>query len=469
MAAAGRWCAAHWPELSILAFGISLRISMAFTYELSLGYDYSYHLRYVEILFERGELPRLDETIEAYHPPLSYLLATALMKLGLRGQSLIVLPVACGILRLGLFWYGFSKYLPTSRVARLVAMWVAAVLPSSVHLDGMLTGEALQNLLAVATLVLVPRAFEAEGKKRYWWTLPIGLLVGLALLTKVSALVIFGAIGLGALIELARRRADGLRPMMGRLMPWLAGAAVIALTVSPYAIYNLQRVGKPFLTSLDVPGWESIPKTPYLDRRTLGYFVSWSAELYALPFYPSASQPHARFLPVAIVSTFVDYYHYNFARPAHGRGDAIVNGKAFDTRTMPFAVGSAVAGTAIAFAVIAAWFGAWIFLWRSRDHGRLTLLLVPLVALAGQLHFAISLPFDHQGVVKGLYMQFGCSPLYALVGVAAAWLWTRRASKVHLGAFAGLIVALGVVGVYAVFCRFVIPVLGGARSFAPFG
>lgn len=355
------------------------------------------------------------------------------MHLGLRGQELVVVSVFCGIARLALFWFAVERYLPGGPVARRVALWVAAVMPSSVHLDGMVSGEALQNLLAVAVLLLVPLAFQAEGTKRYRWTVPLGLLVGLALLTKISALVLVGAIGLGALIELARRRSDGMRPMVRRLVPWLAGAGVIALTVSPYAAHNLQRVGKPFLTSLDLPGWEAPPKTPYLDRRTLGYLTYWSADIYGLPFYGSGTHPHARFWPVVIVSAFVDYYHHNFARPSIGRGDMIVNNKAFDSRSLPWAVGSAVGGTGIALAVVIAWLAAFGWLWRIADYGRLTILLVPLMAVLGQLHFAISLPFDNWGVVKGLYMQFGCSPLYALTGVAAAWLWIRRASKVWLG------------------------------------
>ena len=47
---------------------------------------------------------------------------------------------------------------------------------------------------------------------------------------------------------------------------------------------------------------------PYLDRRTLGFFVGWSNSIFEYPYFPSA---RSRFLPVLIASTFVDYYNFS--------------------------------------------------------------------------------------------------------------------------------------------------------------
>ena len=55
-----------------------------------------------------------------------------------------------------------------------------------------------------------------------------------------------------------------------------------------------------------------------------------------------------------------------------------------------------MAGTLIALVTVIAWFGAARALWRRRDDGepdpRFALLLAPLGALLGQLHFATKYP-----------------------------------------------------------------------------
>jgi hypothetical protein len=55
------------------------------------------------------------------------------------------------MLRLLLIWVALERWLPESRVARRVALALAAVLPSSAHLDGMITNETLLMLLSAAS------------------------------------------------------------------------------------------------------------------------------------------------------------------------------------------------------------------------------------------------------------------------------------------------------------------------------
>ena len=78
-----------------------------------------------------------------------------------------------------------------------------------------------------------------------------------------------------------------------------------------------------------------------------------------------------------------------------------------------------------------AWLGGERALWRRRDDGepdpRFALLLAPLGALLGQLHFATKYPNDTFGPIKGAYLQFVAPVLCALFGLGVAWMWRRRA------------------------------------------
>jgi hypothetical protein len=92
---------------------------------------------------------------------------------------------------------------------------------------------------------------------------------------------------------------------------------------------------------------------------------------------------------------------------------------------------SVVAGSllALVLAVTTVLAGRW--LWRLRDP-RLALVLLPVLGVLGQMHFATRYPADTDGPIKGTYVQFAMLPAFALVGLAFETLardparWKRR-------------------------------------------
>ena len=167
---------------------------------------------------------------------------------------------------------------------------------------------------------------------------------------------------------------------------------------------------------------------------------------------PTGLKPNPRFFPVLIATTFNDYYIYGYS-----------GGGRYGRRNWVSAAGvalgclSVAGGTLIALVTTMAWFGAVRRLWRRRPDGepdpRFALLLVPLIGLLGQLHFAVKYPNDNFGPIKGAYFQFVAPVLCAMFGVGVAWMW-RRGRRLWR---AGAVVALGglaLVAVYSVHARF---------------
>jgi hypothetical protein len=115
-------------------------------------------------------------------------------------------------------------------------------------------------------------------------------------------------------------------------------------------------------------------------------------------------------------------------------------------------IGSVIGGASIALVTVVAWFVAWVTAWRRKEVVRPLFLCVPLVAMLGQMHFGIQYPIDIVGPIKGVYMQFASPSLYALFGLAVAWLWkrpwARPLSVVQL-------IALAAVSAYTIYCRLV--------------
>ena len=436
----------HAPELMLFTLGVVLRYAMLTGYDIRWSYDSDDHWPYIAWFSNNWKLPPLSLSRETYHPPLYYVMAGTLLRLG-AGRGVQALSFACGCVRLGLIWFGLERYLPNRRMARIVALALAAVLPASVHLDGMITGEPLSCLLATAALLLGAQTLRTSGGARYRYAILTGVAVGLQLLTKVSALATIGALGLAALLELVRRPV-GEEGRLRRFAPWLAGLLVAGAVSGWYFARNERLHQKAFLSGFDggdVWYLADTQKTPYLDRRTLGFFLAWPIAVFKHPYAPVAAVP-ARFWPLIVTSTFVDFYNYHFApppRPDERPGPA-------RRALLPFSIASSIGGASIALATAVAWAVALVSTWKRKEMVRPLFLFMPLVAVLGQLHFGVQYPVDIVGPIKGVYMQFASAPLYALFGLAVAWLWERAWLRplaiVELA-------ALGAVAAYTIYCR----------------
>jgi hypothetical protein len=462
-----RWLTRNGPETVIISLGIALRLSMLTNFDYRWSYDFSDHAVFIRFVASTFGLPPLDLTREAYHPPLFYFMAGALTRLGVGESRLGAISVVCGVLRLLVLRVVFARWLGRSSLAARVALLVAAVQPTSIHLEGMITGEGLSNLeTAVVMWVLPPmfwpRVSRGPGQTTLPWgrAVALGVVLALALLTKVSALSTLFALGIGigarvlwsVVARLRRPRAQALREdgVWRFIGGWVIVAAVVVGLSGWYFARNQRLYGKPFLSGFDGPdkgAMAGIWEKPLRTRRPAEYFYCWSNDIYRYPYYASGVDPRSCFWPQLVASSWTDFYRYAFS---YGR----VAG-AQQTPILQAARGSVVAGTLLAVtAAITTGVLLW-WAWKRRSGAALALLSLPIVALVGQLYFATAFPIDSGGMVKGLYMQFASPPLYATVGVAASWL--RRRSRLGAVLAFAVMASIALVGFYSLACRFLPP------------
>lgn len=443
------------PEIALVLLGCALRAAFGASYEIRLGYDFYHHAHTIAWWMQHFQLPPIDLSREAYHPPLYYLLTGSLGRagVGLLGMGLVSLALAC--LRLGLLAVALVGHLPQQRMARLVALALAAVLPAAVHMDVMVSNEALLATLAMLALALLPSAFAESARTRWRASIGLGVTLGLALLTKVSSLVIVAALATTVVLVFVRERGSSAQQRLRRLAPPIAALALALLCSGWYFAHCKIAYGKVFVTAYDNSYQRRDRRhidQPLWSRRPASYFFGWNLDIYRFPFYPSAALPDARFFPMVIASTFADYYNYGLAPYPALAAPALKAGlrPLRPTVVKPAAV-SVASGTLIALLTAAAFVAAVVWCWRRRAHAMLGLLLVPALALAGQAYFAMSIANDAEGLVKGSYLQFAAAPLFALFGLAVAWSWQRRALRA-----AAVLALLAVAGVaqYVVFCLF---------------
>jgi len=140
--------------------------------------------------------------------------------------SLAALPVV----------YGFGRRRFDPNVG-LGAMAVLAVLPVHVIYAGFALRESLVALTTLAAVWGVTEVWAARGVRAAWgWGVAAGLMTGLAILARNTAMAVAAGVGLFALARHGRRR----------LGPLLTGGAVTAAVIAPWAWATYQEYGQPF-------------------------------------------------------------------------------------------------------------------------------------------------------------------------------------------------------------------------------
>jgi hypothetical protein len=441
------------PEIALLLLGVALRLAALINVDPMWGYDADGHLEYAQWFTKHWTPPPVDAFFHAFHMPLYYAVCGLILRAGGHVGALRFLSIVLGSARLGLLWLGLELYLPGRRLARLWALTLAAVLPVALFTDVTLGGEVLQNLLSVIALLLAPRMLRAQGGARWRVAGTLGLVLGLCVLTKISAMTLFAAIGLALLVQVVfEGRTLGERLRLAA--PFALTLAVAFALLAPVLVRNVRGAGTPFPSSFDTSEakqMDALKDKPVVDRRSIGYVFLWSREIYRRPYTPAGIEPQPRFFPVLLASTFGDYLNYESPRREERPGDTMVNSRPLGReRLIPWRL-SVLGGTAIALASFCCWLACLQVLWERREAVRLPLLLAPPLAIAALLHFTIAHPFDYLGVIKSAYVQVGCAPVYGLFGLAVDSLWSRgRGGRVLAGvALAGL----GLVTFYTFFCR----------------
>lgn len=464
-----RWLRAHLPELIALGVGVLLRLSMALTYDARIGYDYSAHWPNILHYATQHALPPFDVNTASAHPPLYYVIAAALVSLGLGEGALGWLAALWAITRLVIIWAALERWLPESRIARRVALATACVLPTAVHLDGMITNEALGMLFAAIVLLLMPSAIVAVRRGRVAPMVGFAVVLGLAMLTKLTALILMLSGAVAVALEIARA-PSWTQALRARWRPLLAGALVLVAMTGWYFRRNVAATGMLAPTAFE--GSQKVNQAPYetipyVERRPIGFYVGWNLGIYTHPLYPTGLQPDARFFPVLIATTFNDYYSFSYSGGGKYRAARRwVSGAGVTLGCM-----SVMGGTLIALVTVIAWPAVTRALWRRRDDGepdpRFALVLAPFFALLGLVHFVTKYPNDTLGPIKGAYLQFVAPVLCALFGLGVAWMWRQRARRLWRVPAVLALGGLALVAAYSVHARF--PRFGSdANTAAPF-
>jgi hypothetical protein len=276
-----RGAAAVWlPILSLWLFVFAFRAVRLPEY---VGFDGPDHLAYVQAV-ARGSLPLANEGAQTYHPPLFYAVSAALLSL-FHGPGypprivLRVVPFAAGLVQVGIAWALARRLFPADPARAALAALCAALFPVNLYMSAYLGNEPLHAALAALALLVASRCLLARDAPAGPPVL-LGALLGLAILTKVSSLVLvpFAAGFLAAKEWLADGR---------RLVPACLRAALVVASAAAvcgwFFVRNELRLGQAVVGNWSIPGsasaWWQAP-----GFHTPSYYLSFGPGLRR-PFF----------------------------------------------------------------------------------------------------------------------------------------------------------------------------------------
>ena len=231
---------------------------------VGIGPDEKEHFLYVLSLADRGELPTPDPprrrspeayvSYQAQHPPLFYALAALVHKvvapLGPEAVWYVLrgLCALCGALVVLLAARAALVAFPNRPVVVLGAAPFVAFLPMFGHMTGNLSNEPLAMVFGAWAWLQMARIARSDGPLTAQQAGLLGLTLGLAVLTRLTALLWLPA---ALLVLVYRSRRDEHRT--GLSAPLVAFALTLALVAGPWFVRNLLVFGTPILRTFDRP------------------------------------------------------------------------------------------------------------------------------------------------------------------------------------------------------------------------
>lgn len=249
-----RW-SASWCRWMVLAAWFVLAANNFLKLPADWGYDLRGHVDYITFIAERGELPDAHDGWQTFQAPLFYALAAALYRMftlvAASATALLWLrwlPLLCGAAQVEICFRAGRLVFPGRDDLQSLTILLGGLLPMNVYMSQTLGNEPLCGLLSALILLWAWQALRdravAELSRRQ---LGLGVLFGLDLLTKMSALLLAPVIAV-ILVVVGRRR--GFAGILAAFARCFGAAAIVS---GWYYVRNWIRFGK-----LLVGGWDPV-------------------------------------------------------------------------------------------------------------------------------------------------------------------------------------------------------------------
>jgi hypothetical protein len=164
---------------------------------LDIGMDIKGHMEYIKYIVDNMRIPLAIEGWQMFQPPLFYIVSAIIYKLfsvSVNPASvdylLRLLPLACGALQVELCYRTLRHVYPERDDLQAVGTVIGGLLPMNIYMAQFSGNESMAACLTSIVILLSIRLFCSPSLPSKIDLLSIGLFLGLAILTKTSAVLI---------------------------------------------------------------------------------------------------------------------------------------------------------------------------------------------------------------------------------------------------------------------------------------
>jgi len=226
---------------------------------ISMGMDNAGHATYIYYIAQYWRVPLASEGWQMFQPPLYYYITAVVFRSLLLLfdpetviRTLKLIPLLCGALQVEICYRTMKYAYPKKESLQVIGTLLGGLLPMNLYLSQSLGNEPLVGCLTALLILLACRISSGVSGVTRETVILMGFTLGLALLTKVTAILIFPPLLFFVSVEIMKRSdspGKGIRSA-GRFVIIFLG---IALTVAGwYYLRNLIEMGRFF-----VGGWDA--------------------------------------------------------------------------------------------------------------------------------------------------------------------------------------------------------------------
>ncbi|MBI3289246.1 MAG: glycosyltransferase family 39 protein, partial [Elusimicrobia bacterium] len=190
------------------------------TLPLACGFDVRSHMDYVLYIVSRWRLPLADEGWEMFQSPLYYLvlapfyaITASLADVPTTLRAMRVVGLLCGAAQIELTFRALRRVYPRREDLQIMGTALGGLLPINIYLSQVVGNEPLAGALCAAAIVALWRLPSASARPTPRALVILGGLLGLALLTKVTAVLLL--LPAAVFLALTLRADDARWPALG--------------------------------------------------------------------------------------------------------------------------------------------------------------------------------------------------------------------------------------------------------------
>jgi hypothetical protein len=224
-----------------------------------VGFDVNGHLEYILYLLRNHSVPLANEGWAMFQSPLYHLVSAPLYVIFTAAfssvrviEALRIVPLVCGAMQVQLCYLALKEVYPDREDLQILGTVLGGLLPMNLYMSQNLGNEPLVGMLSSATIVV---ALQLQRNPLTRWSSRtfslLGLLLGLALLTKLTGLLLFAPVAALILYVAWLRREHDPRVVRSTAAAIASVFGVAGAICGWYYVRNWILLGKPF-----IGGWD---------------------------------------------------------------------------------------------------------------------------------------------------------------------------------------------------------------------